>query len=222
MESFHEPLEESAGQEMLLETIKRLNQDPKVHGILVQLPLPRAGYSEVEVLESILPQKDVDGFHPLNQGALFQGEPRFVPCTPKGILRLIEETQVDIAGKKAVILGRSNIVGKPVAQLLLGRNATVVMCHSRTQRLEEEVRSADIVVAAVGVPELVRGSWISEGAIVIDVGINRQDDGTLVGDVAYEGAASKASWITPVPGGVGPMTIAMLLENTVEAAWGVS
>ena len=145
-----------------------------------------------------------------------------VPCTPKGILRLVDETGMDLTGKRAVVLGRSNIVGKPVAQLLLARHATVVMCHSRTRDLEAEVQAADLLVAAVGVPELVQGDWIAKGAVVIDVGINRREDGSLVGDVAFEGASKRASWITPVPGGVGPMTIAMLLENTLEAGWGNS
>ena len=144
------------------------------------------------------------------------------PCTPKGILRLVDEAGMDLTGKRAVVLGRSNIVGKPVAQLLLARHATVVMCHSRTRDLKKEVQAADLLVAAVGVPELVQGDWIAKGAVVVDVGINRKEDGSLVGDVSFAGAFKRASWITPVPGGVGPMTIAMLLENTLEAGWGNS
>jgi methylenetetrahydrofolate dehydrogenase (NADP+)/methenyltetrahydrofolate cyclohydrolase len=217
--SIHKTLPADAGQAALLETIRVLNQDEEVHGILVQLPLPKEGYSESEILEAILPTKDVDGFHPLSLGALFQGSPGMVPCTPKGILRLVDETGMDLTGKRAVVLGRSNIVGKPVAQLLLARHATVVMCHSRTRDLEAEVQAADLLVAAVGVPELVQGDWIAKGAVVIDVGINRREDGSLVGDVEFKGASKRASWITPVPGGVGPMTIAMLLENTLEAGW---
>ena len=205
----------------LLELIAALNADPAVHGILVQLPLPD-GVAEQRVLQAVDPRKDVDGFHPNNLGLLMLGTPRFVACTPQGCMRLIELAGVDPAGKRALVIGRSNIVGKPVAQLLLHANATVTMAHSRTRDLEAEVRRADIIVAAVGRAELVRGEWIREGACVIDVGMNRVDAGgpkpKLLGDVEYAAAAARAGSITPVPGGVGPMTIACLLANVVEAA----
>ncbi|NVB42084.1 bifunctional methylenetetrahydrofolate dehydrogenase/methenyltetrahydrofolate cyclohydrolase FolD [Pseudenhygromyxa sp. WMMC2535] len=207
--------------EALLERIAELNADESVHGILVQLPLP-AGVDERRVLEAVDPRKDVDGFHPDNLGLLMLGVPRFVACTPQGCMRLIAASGIELSGKRALVIGRSNIVGKPVAQLLLQQNATVTIAHSRTADLEAEVRGADVVVAAVGRPELVRGEWIKPGAVVIDVGINRVDAGgdkpKLVGDVAFEAAAARAGWITPVPGGVGPMTIACLLANVVEAA----
>ncbi|MGI6224843.1 MAG: bifunctional methylenetetrahydrofolate dehydrogenase/methenyltetrahydrofolate cyclohydrolase FolD [Peptococcales bacterium] len=204
-------------QEELLELIDKLNNDEKIHGILVQLPLPKH-LDEKEVLNKISPQKDVDGFHPLNAGALFVGEKSLVPCTPKGCIHLIKETGLDLKGKKAVVVGRSNIVGKPAAILLLNENATVTICHSRTQDLKAELLEADVVVAAVGRPNFITGEMIKPGAVVIDVGINRLDDGKLVGDVEFETAKEKAGWITPVPDGVGPMTIAMLLQNTLEAA----
>ena len=220
MANFHTELPAEAGQAALLDEVARLNADGAVHGILVQLPLPRGfDYDENAVLEAIDPAKDADGFHPLNQGALMQARRAPVPCTPKGCMRLLAETGVETSGKKAVVVGRSNIVGKPVALLLLQQNCTVTICHSRTADLEAEVRAADIVVAAVGVAELVRGSWIKPGAVVLDVGINRNEAGKLVGDVEFAAAAERAGWITPVPGGVGPMTIAMLLANTLEAAW---
>ena len=220
MANFHTELPAEAGQAALLAEVARLNADEAVHGILVQLPLPRGfDYDENAVLEAIDPAKDADGFHPLNQGALMQARRAPVPCTPKGCMRLLAETGVETSGKKAVVVGRSNIVGKPVALLLLQQNCTVTICHSRTSDLEAEVRAADIVVAAVGVAELVRGSWIKPGAVVLDVGINRNEAGKLVGDVEFAAAAERAGWITPVPGGVGPMTIAMLLANTLEAAW---
>lgn len=207
--------------EQLLQLIAQLNADPTVHGILVQLPLPK-GVDEQRVLLAVDPRKDVDGFHPDNLGLLMLGTPRFVACTPQGCMRLIAEAQVDPAGKRALVVGRSNIVGKPVAQLLLHANATVTMAHSRTRDLEAEVRRAEIVVAAVGRAELIRGEWIAPGACVIDVGMNRIDDGEgksrLVGDVEFAVAAERAGAITPVPGGVGPMTIACLLANVVEAA----
>jgi methylenetetrahydrofolate dehydrogenase (NADP+)/methenyltetrahydrofolate cyclohydrolase len=204
-------------EDELLALINRLNNDPTIHGILVQLPLP-PGLNEEAILERINPAKDVDGFHPFNIGRLLTGNPVFSPCTPLGIMKLIDETGVDLTGKEAVIVGRSNIVGKPMALMLLAKHATVTICHSRTKDLPEKVRGADIVVAAVGVTEMVKGDWIKEGAVVIDVGINRNDEGKLVGDVEFEGASKKASFITPVPGGVGPMTIAMLLANTVSSA----
>lgn len=215
----HHELAEDVGQERLLGLIGELNRDPGVHGILVQLPLPRGfDYDEHEVLAAIAPDKDADGFHPLNQGALMQGYRAPVPCTPKGVMRLLDETGISPAGARAVVVGRSNIVGKPVAMLLLARHMTVTICHSRTRDLADEVSRADVVVAAVGVPQLVQGSWIKPGAVVLDVGINRDEEGRLVGDVEFHAASERAGWITPVPGGVGPMTIAMLLENTLEAA----
>jgi methylenetetrahydrofolate dehydrogenase (NADP+)/methenyltetrahydrofolate cyclohydrolase len=201
----------------LLDLVARLNADPAVHGILVQLPLPKQ-IDESKVIEAIAPGKDIDGFHPVNAGKLLIGRPGFVPCTPCGILKILDYEKVDLTGRHAVVVGRSNIVGKPVAVLLLSRHATVTICHSRTRDLPAVVRSGDVVVAAVGKAEMVRGSWIKPGAVVIDVGINRLPDGKLVGDVAFEEARAVAGKITPVPGGVGPMTIAMLLHNTLEAA----
>ena len=200
----------------LLELVAKLNADPAVHGILVQLPLP-PHINEEKVIGAIHPDKDADGFHPVNLGRLLSGADATVACTPLGIMRLIQESGVTLKGANAVVVGRSTIVGKPVALLLLAQHCTVTLCHSRTMDLAGVVSGADVVVAAVGVPELVRGAWIKEGAVVIDVGINRVDD-KLVGDVEYEAAAERASAITPVPGGVGPMTIAMLLSNTIEAA----
>jgi methylenetetrahydrofolate dehydrogenase (NADP+)/methenyltetrahydrofolate cyclohydrolase len=203
-------------QEELLELVKKLNEDKEVHGILVQFPLPKH-LSETAVLAAMNPEKDVDGFHALNVGRLFSGLPCFESCTPKGVITLIERTGIPIEGKSAVIIGRSNIVGKPVAAMLLARNATVTITHSKTKNLPIVASQADIVVAAIGKPRFVTADMIKEGAVVIDVGINRLPEG-LVGDVDYEAAAQKASWITPVPGGVGPMTIAMLLQNTLKAA----
>ncbi len=201
----------------LLALVAELNADPTVHGILVQLPLP-GQIDESRVIEAIAPEKDVDGFHPVNAGRLLSGGSCFVPCTPLGIMKMLDHESVDLKGKHAVVVGRSNIVGKPVALLLLGRHATVTICHSRTRDLPAVVRSADVVVAAVGKPEMIRGDWLAPGAVVIDVGINRLPDGRLVGDVAFEEAKDAAGKITPVPGGVGPMTITMLLHNTLEAA----
>ena len=225
IESFGIELPATASQAEVEETVKKLNADPKVNGILVQLPLP-AGLDEERVLSSISLEKDVDGFHPVNIGRLAQKgrDPLFVPCTPEGCMYLIGKAVPSVEGLNAVVLGRSNIVGMPVALLLVRANATVTICHSRTKNLADVVRSADILVAAIGKPEMVRGSWIKPGAIVIDVGINRVEDATrprgyrLVGDVAYDEAKEVAGWITPVPGGVGPMTIAMLLRNTLRAA----
>jgi methylenetetrahydrofolate dehydrogenase (NADP+) / methenyltetrahydrofolate cyclohydrolase len=197
--------------------IQRLNQDKKVNGILVQLPLPK-GLDPIAALNLIDPAKDVDGIHPLNMGNLLRGEkPLFLPCTPSGIMEMVLSTGVSLEGKTAVVVGRSNIVGKPIAVMLLQKNATVTVCHSKTRDLAETVRSGDVVVAAVGSPELVRGEMIKEGAIVIDVGMNRVGD-RWVGDVDYDGASKKAAYLSPVPGGVGPMTIAMLLKNTVLSA----
>ncbi len=196
--------------------IADLAQDPSVHGILVQLPLPDHLDARA-ILEAIPPAKDVDGFHPDNVGRLVLGTPRLVPCTPAGCMILLERAGIDLAGKRAVVVGRSNIVGKPMAHLLLAADATVTVAHSRTRDLAGVVGEADVVVAAAGRPGLVRGAWIREGAVVLDVGINRVD-GKLVGDVEFEAARERASWITPVPGGVGPMTIACLMRNVVLAA----
>lgn len=203
--------------ESLLDLVSRLNADPSVHGILVQLPLPPHIDADA-VLRAVDPRKDVDGFHPDNLGRLMIGDPRFVACTPQGCMILLESAGVEIAGKNALVIGRSTIVGKPMAQLLLAANATVTIAHSRTKSLEEEVRRADIVVAAVGRLELVKGAWIRPGAAVIDVGMNRRENGKLGGDVEFEAAREVAGSITPVPGGVGPMTIACLMRNVVRAA----
>ena len=207
----------STTQEALLKLIRQLNVDPRIHGILVQLPLP-PGIDSQAILQAVTPEKDVDGFHPVNVGRLVGGEPVFIPCTPKGVIQMIDSTGQDIAGKRAVVIGRSNIVGKPVAMLLLHRHATVTICHSRTKDLPAVVREADIVIAAIGKPLFVTTDMVKEGAIVIDVGINRLADGKLVGDVDFDRVKERAGWITPVPGGVGPMTIAMLLQNTLESA----
>jgi len=201
----------------LLALVAQLNADPVVDGILVQLPLP-AGLDSDAVIRAIDPAKDVDGLHPISLGYLAQGRPTFAPCTPSGCMRLLREVNAELAGARAVVIGRSLLVGKPIALLLGNANATVTVCHSKTKDLAGEVQRADIVVAAIGKPELVKGEWIRDGAIVLDVGINRTPDGKLVGDVAFAAAAARARAITPVPGGVGPMTIACLLENTVTAA----
>ena len=206
-----------AEEKELLEIIRQLNEDPAIHGILVQLPLPRQIRSQ-SVIEAIAPQKDVDGFHPVNVGRLVAGNPGHVACTPQGIVELLDRTGIAIEGKEAVIVGRSNIVGKPLALLLLARHATITVCHTRTRNLPEITRRADILVAAAGNPEMIRGEMVKEGAVVIDVGMNRLPDGRLVGDVAFAEVAPRAAHITPVPGGVGPMTIAMLLQNTLNAA----
>jgi methylenetetrahydrofolate dehydrogenase (NADP+)/methenyltetrahydrofolate cyclohydrolase len=204
-------------QQELLDIIRDLNADDTIDGILVQLPLPEH-IDEQAVLDTIDPTKDVDGFHPQNSGLLSQGRPRFVACTPKGCMVLLREAGVELSGKDAVVIGRSNIVGRPMAQLLEQANCTVTVCHSRTRGLEEKVRAADVVVVAIGRPREVPGAWIKPGAVVVDVGINRLEDGTLCGDVDFETAVERAGWITPVPGGVGPMTIAMLMANTLESA----
>jgi len=213
---FEHLLPESTTQKELLALIDTLNADDAVDGILVQLPLP-SHLQEREVLLRIDPAKDVDGFHPYSMGRLLMGEPTLVPCTPRGIMYMLDEHGIDPKGKDAVIIGRSNIVGKPAALLLMMRHATITICHSRTLNLDRKVASADIVVAAIGRPEFIRGEWIKEGAVVIDVGMNRTEAG-LKGDVEFEGAKRRASLITPVPGGVGPMTITMLLDNTLIAA----
>lgn len=205
------------GEPELLDVVARLNADPSVHGILVQLPLPRQ-IDAKRVIEAIDPRKDVDGLHPVNAGLLFTGGAGFIPCTPYGILRMLDHEEVELKGKHAVVVGRSNLVGKPAAMLLLSRHATVTICHSRTADLPSVVRTGDVVVAAVGRGGMIRGSWIKPGAVVIDVGMNRDAAGKLCGDVAFEEARETAGAITPVPGGVGPMTIAMLLQNTYEAA----
>jgi methylenetetrahydrofolate dehydrogenase (NADP+) / methenyltetrahydrofolate cyclohydrolase len=201
----------------LLTLIDRLNNDPQIHGILVQLPLPKHINTE-KVLEAISPVKDVDGFHPYNVGRLVVGKPLFQPCTPYGVMVMLKETGVDLAGKEVVVVGRSNIVGKPVAFMCLQQHATVTICHSRTRDLAAKVGMADVLIAAVGQPEMIKGKWIKEGAVVIDVGVNRVGEKKLVGDVEFAAASERASAITPVPGGVGPMTITMLLYNTVESA----
>lgn len=206
---------DSTGEE-LLALVADLNARDDIHGILVQLPLP-GHIDEDAVLEAIEPSKDVDGFHPVNVGRMVVGKDALLPCTPHGCMALLDAMGVELAGKEAVIVGRSNIVGKPVAHMLLERDATVTICHSKTADLPGVVGRADVVVVAVGRPELVKGSWLKPGAVAIDVGINRVD-GRLVGDIEYESASEVASAVTPVPGGVGPMTIAMLLENTVTAA----
>lgn len=210
-------LPESTTEAELLAEIAALNADPAVDGILVQLPLP--GHIRAEAaIEAVDPAKDVDGFHPMNAGRLASGLPGLVPCTPRGAMHLLAEAGATLRGARAIVIGRSQIVGRPMAQLLLGADCTVTIAHSRTADLPGECRRADIVVAAVGRPEMVRGDWIKPGAVVIDVGINRLESGKLVGDVAFAEALPHARAITPVPGGVGPMTIACLLENTLEAA----
>ncbi|HEY5672989.1 MAG TPA: bifunctional methylenetetrahydrofolate dehydrogenase/methenyltetrahydrofolate cyclohydrolase FolD [Malonomonas sp.] len=201
----------------LLDLIAKLNADERIDGILVQLPLP-AHIDESKVLEAISPQKDVDGFHPYNVGRLATGNPLFQPCTPYGVMKMLEHSGVDLKGKEVVVVGRSNIVGKPVALMCLAQHATVTICHSRTRDLPAKVAAADVVIAAVGVPEMVKGDWIKEGAVVIDVGVNRVGEKKLVGDVDFVAASQRAAAITPVPGGVGPMTITMLLYNTVVSA----
>ena len=210
-------LPEETTEEKLLELIREMNDRTDVNGILVQLPLP-AQIDEKAVIDAIPPEKDVDGFSPVNVGRMQIGEPCYLPCTPAGCIRMIESTGTDIAGKNAVVIGRSNIVGKPAALLLLAKNATVTICHSRTKNLKEVCAAADILVAAVGREGFVTGDMVKPGAVVIDVGINRGADGKLHGDVNFAEAAEKAAYITPVPGGVGPMTRAMLMLNTVEAA----
>ncbi len=216
-ESFEYALPAETTQEELLELINKLNNDDRVDGILCQLPLPKH-IDEKVVINNISPAKDVDAFHPENVGQIMIGDYKFLPCTPAGVMELIASTGVEIAGKECVVVGRSNIVGKPMAMLLLHKSGTVTVCHSKTKDLGEVCRRADILVVAVGVPNLVTGDMIKEGAVVIDVGMNRLENGKLCGDVEFESAEKKASYITPVPGGVGPMTIAMLMKNTLTAA----
>jgi methylenetetrahydrofolate dehydrogenase (NADP+) / methenyltetrahydrofolate cyclohydrolase len=216
IDTFDHKLPAETAQRDLLDLVHRLNEDPLVDGILVQLPLPKHIDTDA-IIEAIRPDKDADGLHPENLGRVAQGRPRFAACTPSGCMRLLAEGGVELAGARAVVIGRSVLVGKPIALLLSNANATVTLCHSRTRDLAAEVAAADVVVAAIGKAEFVRGAWIKPGAAVIDVGINRGADGKLIGDVEYAAAAERASVITPVPGGVGPMTRAYLLENTVKA-----
>ncbi len=214
--SFEYALPEEITQDELLDLIARLNNDEKVNGILCQLPLP-SHIDEQAVINAIDPSKDVDAFHPFNVGHIMIGDYTFLPCTPAGIMEMLKFYNISVNGKKCVVIGRSNIVGKPMAMLLLKENGTVEICHSRTKNLKEETLSADILVAAVGKAYFVTADMVKEGAVVIDVGMNRNEEGKLCGDVCYEEVEKKASFITPVPGGVGPMTITMLLENTVRA-----
>ena len=217
IKSFEHLLPATISEKELLAVVQQLNKDKNVNGILVQLPLPAHIRSE-KILEAISPYKDVDGFHPVSQGMLLLGGDGFRPCTPMGIMRLLESVGCDPKGKNAVVVGRSNIVGKPVALMLLEKHATVTICHSRTASLRDEIGRADILVVAIGKAGLVRGDWVKPGAVVIDVGINRLPSGRLCGDIDFETAKERASAITPVPGGVGPMTICMLLYNTLKAA----
>lgn len=201
----------------LLKLIHDLNGDKSIHGVLVQLPLPKHIATD-KIIAAIDPHKDVDGFHPYNVGGLVTGSPLFIPCTPRGIMELIARTGIELAGKEAVVVGRSNIVGKPMALLLLAQNATVTMCHSKTIDLPAVTSRADVLIAAIGKARMITANMVKEGAVVIDVGVNRLETGKLAGDVAFDEVAAKASYITPVPGGVGPMTIAMLMKNTLDAA----
>lgn len=215
--SFEHILPAETSQQELLELIERLNEDPAVHGILCQLPLPKH-IDERAVIAAISPKKDVDAFHPVNVGKIMIGDYDFLPCTPAGVMELIHSTGVSVGGKRCVVVGRSNIVGKPMSMLLLHENGTVTVCHSKTADLADECRRADILVAAVGKAKLITADMVKEGAVVIDVGMNRDPNGKLCGDVDFENVEPKASFITPVPGGVGPMTIAMLMRNTLTAA----
>ena len=204
-------------QEELIENINELNQDDSIHGILVQLPLPNH-IDEKAIIEAISPDKDVDGFHPINIGRMMTGQRAFLPCTPYGVMVMLQHINYDLEGKHVVVVGRSNIVGKPQAQLMLNANATVTICHSKTKDLAYYTKQADVIVAAVGKRNTITADHIKEGAVIIDVGMNRNDEGKLCGDVDYEGVLEKASYVTPVPGGVGPMTITMLMKNTVQSA----
>lgn len=216
IKSIEHHLPDKTRQSELIDLIKKLNKNKEIDGILVQLPLPKHIDNQL-VLESILPEKDVDGFHPQNIGRLVLGEEAFVACTPLGVMAMIDSVGYNLKGKDAVVIGRSNIVGKPMAILLMQRDATVTICHSKTNDLKNKIGSADVVVAAIGRPGFVRGEWIKNGALVIDVGINRTNDNKLLGDVEFNKAKERAAYITPVPGGVGPMTITMLLQNTLVA-----
>lgn len=210
-------LPDTVSEEDLLHEVEKLNEDDTIDGILVQLPLPKH-IDENKVIRAISPEKDVDGFHPMNVGKMLIGQQTFLPCTPYGIMQLLERSSVEIAGKHAVIIGRSNIVGKPMGQLLLQKDATVTYCHSRTSDLKKFTKQADILIVAIGMAKFITSEHIKEGAVVIDVGMNRDEHGKLCGDVDFDSAKQQASAITPVPGGVGPMTITMLLKNTVESA----
>lgn len=214
--SYEYALDENITQQELLDLVEVLNNDRKVNGILVQLPLPKH-IDENAIINAISPEKDVDAFHPFNVGKIMIGDFAFLPCTPAGVMELIDSTGVEIAGKSCVVIGRSNIVGKPMAMLLLHRSGTVTICHSKTQNLKEICKNADILVASVGKPNFVTADMVKKGAVVIDVGINRLENGKLCGDVKFDEVSEKAGWITPVPGGVGPMTIAMLMQNTLTA-----
>lgn len=216
-QSFEYALDENTTEEQLLDLVDVLNRDSRVNGILVQLPLPEH-INETAIINAISPEKDVDAFHPMNVGKIMIGEYSFLPCTPAGVMELIASTGTEIAGKSCVVIGRSNIVGKPMAMLLLHKSGTVTICHSKTRNLKEVCLGADILVVAVGKANFVTGDMIKEGAVVIDVGMNRLENGKLCGDVEFESAEKKASYITPVPGGVGPMTISMLMKNTLTAA----
>ncbi len=207
----------NTSQQALLAKVQELNSDKKVDGILVQLPLPR-GLDEQAVIHAVDPRKDVDGLHPINAGLLVTGGQGLRPCTPSGCMRLLAETGISLESKRAIVVGRGNLVGKPIAFLLLEKNCTVTLAHSRTKDLDQRVHESDIVIAAVGVPELIKGAWVKHGSVVIDVGMNRVAEKKLVGDVEFAVARERAAWITPVPGGVGPMSIAMLMQNTLEAA----
>jgi methylenetetrahydrofolate dehydrogenase (NADP+) / methenyltetrahydrofolate cyclohydrolase len=210
-------LPETVSEEELLSKITELNNDPSIHGILVQLPLPKQ-INEINIIEAISPEKDVDGFHPINVGRMMTGQDSFLPCTPYGVMVMLEESDIEIAGKHVVIVGRSNIVGKPAGQLFLNENATVTYCHSKTVDMASFTKNADILVSAVGKPNFITPEYVKEGAVVIDVGINRNSEGKLCGDVDFEQVKEIASYITPVPGGVGPMTITMLMYNTLKSA----
>ena len=216
-DSYEYALPEETTESELLELINKLNNDDRIDGILCQLPLPKH-IDENVIINNIAPNKDVDAFHPVNVGKIMIGDYSFLPCTPAGVMELIASTGVDVKGKECVVVGRSNIVGKPMSMLLLHKSGTVTICHSKTKDLKAECKRADILVAAVGVPNLIKGDMIKEGAVVIDVGMNRLENGKLCGDVEFETASKVASYITPVPGGVGPMTIAMLMQNTLTAA----
>lgn len=216
-ESFEYALPEETTQEELIDLVKKLNNDEKVNGILVQLPLPKH-INETAVINTIVPEKDVDAFHPENVGHIMIGDYKFLPCTPAGVIEMLDQSGIEIDGKNCVVIGRSNIVGKPMSMLLLKRNGTVTICHSRTKNLAEICRNADILVAAVGKANFVTADMVKDGAVVIDVGMNRLENGKLCGDVDYNACFEKAGYITPVPGGVGPMTIAMLMKNTLTSA----
>ena len=209
-------LDKTASEQQLLDLIDVLNNEPTVHGILVQLPLP-PHINEQNIINAISEQKDVDAFHPANVGRLMTGNPDFLPCTPAGVMEMLKKYNIETAGKDCVIIGRSNIVGKPMAMLMLSANSTVTVCHSKTKNLKEKCLSADILIAAIGKPKFVTADMVKDGAVVIDVGINRTEDGKLCGDVDFDEVSKKASYITPVPGGVGPMTIATLMKNTLTA-----